>query len=619
MFALACLAVTGARPWTLWAQSPVPSTSVKLATLSETDARQWLTYLASDALQGRQIYTEGYGLAAAYIAENLKAWGLKPIGDTIGDQKSYFQSVKQRGYRVTRNSTITVDVGGQSKTFKHGDHVSFPVGSGGKQALTFNGVEFVGYGIVSSLYKVDDFAGRELKSKLVVSLAGTPATITAAIQAAQAAAAAGGGGGRGGGRMNASAAYMQQTIGVAGVLAFQPAPPPPTAADQALVQAEAELVRATEAVTAARAQASARGGGRRGGGGGGGGGGRGGQTAPVADLTTVQKVDNRVPPTITGDETFYEFLFSGSSEKFADLRAKALAGEPLAPFTINARVSVNIDNEFEVLTTQLSKNVVGMVEGSDPTLKDTYVMYGAHLDHVGYRTAAGGGGGRAGGRGTATTPASGEPDLISNGADDDGSGSTALLGIAKAFATGPRPKRSIVFVWHAGEESGLLGSRYNADFPVVPLDKVQCQLNIDMIGRNRSDDPAQANNVFVIGADRISTDLHNLVVDTSTTLAKPVHLDYEYNDPSDSNSFYTRSDHYSYAAKGIPIAFFFTGTHPDYHGVGDHADKIIYPKLVAIAQLVYQVGFNVANTEKVLVRDNLGPRSGKGFEGKIKK
>jgi Zn-dependent M28 family amino/carboxypeptidase len=158
-----------------------------------------------------------------------------------------------------------------------------------------------------------------------------------------------------------------------------------------------------------------------------------------------------------------------------------------------------------------------------------------------------------------------------------------------------------------------------ADFPVVPLDKVQAQFNIDMIGRNRDDNAGQSNTVFVIGADRISTDLHNLVVDTNSGLAKPLTLDYEYNDPSDPNSFYTRSDHYSYAAKGIPIAFFFTGTHPDYHGAGDHPDKILYPKLTAIAQMVYQAGFNAANSDRTLTRDNKGPRAGRGFSGRIDK
>jgi Zn-dependent M28 family amino/carboxypeptidase len=329
----------------------------------------------------------------------------------------------------------------------------------------------------------------------------------------------------------------------------------------------------------------------------------------AADVTTVQRMDAIVPPIVAADDTFYEFVFG--ADRFKEWRARAEKGEALAPTSVRARVTLTIDNTYEVVSTQLSKNVVGMVEGSDPKLRDTYVMFGSHLDHVGYRTApTAGRGGRAGGEGGAP-PA--QPDLIFNGADDDGSGSTALMGIAKAFATGPKPKRSVIFVWHTAEESGLLGSRYMADFPVVPLEKVQAQFNIDMIGRNRDDQPEQANTVFVIGADRISTDLHNLVVDTNKGLAKPLTLDYEYNDPADPNSFYTRSDHYSYAAKGIPIAFFFTGTHVDYHGAGDHPDKILYPKLTQIAQMVYQSGFNVANSDRTLTRDNKGPRAGRGF------
>jgi Zn-dependent M28 family amino/carboxypeptidase len=239
------------------------------------------------------------------------------------------------------------------------------------------------------------------------------------------------------------------------------------------------------------------------------------------------------------------------------------------------------------------------------------VLFGAHLDHVGYQQSPGGRGGAA---------SAGEaPDLIFNGADDDGSGSTALLGIAKAFATGLKPRRSVVFVWHAAEEAGLLGSRYFADFPPIPIEAVQAQFNIDMIGRNRDDNPAEANTVYVIGADRISTDLHNLLVGANAAAPQPLDLDYEYNDPSDPNSFYTRSDHYSYAVKGIPVAFFFTGTHADYHGAGDHVEKILFPKLVRIAQMIYQAGFALANTERTLERDNLGPRAGRGFAGALTK
>jgi Zn-dependent M28 family amino/carboxypeptidase len=154
-----------------------------------------------------------------------------------------------------------------------------------------------------------------------------------------------------------------------------------------------------------------------------------------------------------------------------------------------------------------------------------------------------------------------------------------------------------------------------ADHPVVPLANVQAELNIDMIGRDRDDDQRQANTVYVIGADRISTDLHNLIVQTNQTLPDPLTLNYEYNDPSDPNSFYTRSDHYSYASKGIPIAFFFTGTHPDYHCVTDQVERIIFPKLVRVAQMIYETGFSLADSPNVLLRDNRGPRAGNGFRG----
>ena len=158
-----------------------------------------------------------------------------------------------------------------------------------------------------------------------------------------------------------------------------------------------------------------------------------------------------------------------------------------------------------------------------------------------------------------------------------------------------------------------------ADFPVVPLEKIQAQFNIDMIGRNRDDDPDQANTVFVIGADRISTDLHNLVVDANKAMAKPLTLDF------DTTTRLTRTA----STRGATT----TATRPrasrsrsslrepipDYHGAGDHADKILYPKLTQITQMVYQAGFSVANTERTLTRDNKGPRAGRGFAGRIDK
>ncbi len=600
--AVAALAVVPARPWSAFAQAPAsagpapaPASGVRFAQLSETDAQEWLSYLASDLLQGRQVFTEGYGLAAAYIAGHLKAWGLKPLGD----EGTYFQTVKRHGYRVTRNSSVTVTVKGQTRTFRHGDHVTFPIQSGGNQTLRFTNVEFAGYGAVAlgGATPHNDFAGRDVKGKLVVWLPGTPASLSGAGR---------GGRGLGGNRAN----YIVQTLGAAAVLGFAPAPAAASPADEALAQAQSALTEAQQAVTTAQNQVRGAGRGARRGGAGGGRGGRAAQGG--ADFSTVLKVDNLTPPQITADEEFHRFLLSAAPVQFDDLMARAAKGEPLTPFTLdNVSVSIQVDNTYDVVSTELTKNVVGLVEGTDPTLRSTYVMFGAHLDHVGYQQSPGGRSGAPAGGGA--------PDLIFNGADDDGSGSTALLGIAKAFATGPRPRRSVVFVWHAGEEAGLLGSRYFADFPPVPLDHVQAQFNIDMIGRNRDNEAGQANTVFVIGADRISTDLHNLVVASNEALPQPLRLDFEYNDPADPNSFYTRSDHYSYAVKGIPVAFFFTGTHPDYHGAGDHVDKILFPKLVRIAQMIYQTGFAVANTDRVLERDNRGPRAGRGFSGPLAK
>jgi Zn-dependent M28 family amino/carboxypeptidase len=178
-------------------------------------------------------------------------------------------------------------------------------------------------------------------------------------------------------------------------------------------------------------------------------------------------------------------------------------------------------------------------------------------------------------------------------------------------------KRSIMFVWHTSEEGGLNGSRFMADHPIVPLEKVSAQLNMDMVGRNRCDEAKEANTVYVVGADRISTELHNVNEDANAALPSPMTLNYELNDPSDLESIYTRSDHYSYASKGVPIIFFTTGLHRDYHYVTDEVDKIEFPKMARITALVYGTAARLANLDHQPRRDNLGPRVGKGQSGRI--
>jgi hypothetical protein len=637
---LALLFFVWAQPWKLSAQAPEFAKGVKYSQVSAAEMKEWLTYLSSDELAGRQVFTEGYGLAAQYIADHLREWGVKPLGAN----GTYLQPVRLKGYKATRNSAVTLESNGQAQTFKHGDHVNFNANAGGKQTLTFESIEFLGYGLPA------DYQGRDIKNKLVVmvpNLAPPPG--------------AGGRGNAGGAAAQAGARNPNPiALGAKAVIMYIPAPPAQTAAEQALAQAQAALTQANQAVAQAQqALVAARGNtnAQRGGGGGGGGGRGRGAAQPVPDFTSVQSVDLPAPPQFSGDETFFQMLFGSGPLKFEDIKAKAEKGEAIAAASLPTKLTISIDNTYELISEQIGHNVAGMIEGSDPVLKNTYVLIGAHLDHIGYNQAGNGRGGSpdacrrrspaaqaavvaagktvqrptapagaGGGRGAnapAAAATSSEPfdqrDFINNGADDDGSGSAAELAVAKAFATGPKPKRSIVFVWHTGEESGLYGSRYNADFPVVPLDRVQVQLNMDMVGRDDCNDLEgdYSNSVFIVGADRISTDVHNVIVQTNNGLGNPLTLDYELNDINDPESVYTRSDHYSYAAKGIPIAFFTTGLHPDYHRVTDSVEKILFPKMARIAQLVYETGFSIANTERVLERDNKGPQTGFGSKAEV--
>jgi hypothetical protein len=544
------------------AQAPAPSSAGRsLARISEADTRVWLTYLSSDLLQGRAVFTEGYGLAASYVAEQLRAMGVKPLG-TGG---SYLQPVVEHGYRVTRNSSITIERDGVTRTFRHGEHVLFPL-TGARRSLSFKGVEFAGYGaaVQGAAVTTTDLTGRNLTGKLAVYVPGAVQT---------------GRGMRGATSFASRSARLVEAHGAAAVIGFASVlPPAPTPQGSGGEPAAA-------------------------------GSGRGGAPAARPDLVTVLNVEHDEAPLLQGDETFFRALFGEAPDRLAAILKTRTANEPLAPATIeDVTVTISIDNTYEVVQARYTSNVVAMVEGSDPQLRDTYVFIGAHLDHVGYANGPSP-------RGRVNVPV--DRDRIWNGADDDGSGSAGLLAIAKAFAEGPKPRRSVVFVWHAGEESGLLGSTYMADNPVVPLDRIQAQLNVDMIGRNRDDKPEQADTLYLIGADRISTDLHNLLVDVNARASRPLTLDYEFNDPADPNSFYTRSDHYSYAAKGIPVAFFFTGEHPDYHANTDTVDKIIFPKLTRIAQFIYESAFTLADRQQGLVRDNRGPRSGVGFSGRL--
>ena len=537
-----------------------------VSSIRTADLKEWLSYVASDELQGRAVYTSGIGLAAAYIEDHVKAWGLKPAGD----QGHYLQTVRVLGIKTTSHATVTVDVNGESRTFADGAGVAFPKNMGGKRRFTVDRVEFAGYGLDAPAANHMDFRGKDVKNAVVVWLGargpkGVDGTVYRRVLA---------------GRNR----YATEQLGAAAAIGER-------------APAGGRGGRGDAAATPVS----------------GGGGGR-GTPLPAPDFTTVQRLDTPIPPSVTADDQFFEFLFSHAPATFDELKRKAAAQEPLPQFALDGvKITFNTDAEYQTVRTQLTQNVVAMVEGSDPQLKNTYVAFGAHYDHVGYAegevVGAGGDARRLGARGRVT--AGKEDDRIWNGADDDGSGTVAVMALAKAFAEGPHPRRSLLFVWHAGEESGLLGSRYYADYPTVPIDSIVTQLNIDMIGRNRDDKTSEASTVYVVGSDRISTELHNLNRTANSAMPKPLTLNYEFNDPSDTEQLYTRSDHYSYAAKGIPIIFFTTGLHPDYHANTDEVSKIEFDKLAHITQLVYETGVRVANLDHAPARDNKGPRAGR--------
>jgi Zn-dependent M28 family amino/carboxypeptidase len=233
-----------------------------------------------------------------------------------------------------------------------------------------------------------------------------------------------------------------------------------------------------------------------------------------------------------------------------------------------------------------SENVLAFVKGTEKP--DEVVVISAHLDHEGIKNGK-----------------------IYNGADDDGSGTVAILEIAQAFKMaekeGKGPKRSILFLHVTGEEKGLLGSKYYTENPVYPLANTVCDLNIDMVGRIDSRHKEDPNYVYLIGSDKLSTELHK-VSEAVNKKYTNINLDYKYNDENDPNRFYYRSDHYNFAKHNIPIIFYFNGTHADYHQPSDTPDKINYELLENRTRLIFHTAWEVANRDTRIFADKAAPK-----------
>lgn len=220
-----------------------------------------------------------------------------------------------------------------------------------------------------------------------------------------------------------------------------------------------------------------------------------------------------------------------------------------------------------------SDNILGFIEGSEKP--EEVLVISAHYDHDGIKNG-----------------------VIYPGADDNGSGSIAVVELAKAFAKakkdGNGPKRSILFLHVTAEEIGLHGSRYYSENPVYPIKNTIANINIDMIGRRGKGKEEDDNYVYLIGADRLSQDLHD-IADAATKKYTNMQVDFTFNDPKDPNRFYFRSDHYNFAKKNIPSMFYFSGVHDDYHTTKDTADRIDYPLYLARTKAIFAVAWDLAN------------------------
>ena len=287
------------------------------------------------------------------------------------------------------------------------------------------------------------------------------------------------------------------------------------------------------------------------------------RTKLAADQQKAERI------TITLSDTGLAKLMSASKVKQKKIDKKGrLAFEK--KFPVNFVLDINKPNR-EIN----GDNVIAYIKGSEKPRE--LIVITAHYDHLGI-----------------------EGDKVYNGADDDGTGTVSLLEIAQSFSLavkeGHGPKRSILIMPVSGEEKGLLGSKYYTDNPVFPLEQTVANLNIDMIGRYDENHEDDSNYVYLIGSDKLSNELHELSEAVNQTYSH-FNLDYRYNEDDDPNRFYYRSDHYNFAKNNIPVIFYFSGVHDDYHKPTDTVDKIDFDKTTRIARLVFYTAWELANRE----------------------
>ena len=480
--------------------------------IQSTDLEADLAFLASTDLKGRNAGSAEDHIATDYIAAEFMRLGLKPVGDN----GTYFQNMEIYTANIDRNAmTLTAKISGVEHTYKFNQDFHWS-----RQSLhpasACGSIVFAGYGIDAPEYSYNDFSDIDLKGKVVLVLGREPQANDANSKFA--------------GTWDTYHAFFWEKAeevrkrGAAGLLLVQ------------------DRVRRDVKQTPASSPRPS-----------------GGPSFALAgEMWDI--------PTFTISRDVADQVLAPTGKTTDNLQA-AIDGT-LRPASLDVPASsACLSKNFTDLQTHNGRNVVALLEGSDPNLKSQAIIVTAHHDHMG--------------------EANGH---IYNGADDDASGVAALLEIAKAFVAGKvHPKRSILFVAYDGEERIFLGSYYYVTHPIVPLDKTIANINMDMIGRNENDanwavpPDGNVNMVNVLGT-RYNPDLRKVIDDENDRIG--LKLDYKM-DVVDPDSLWSRSDHFWFATLHIPQVEFQTGLHPDYHTDHDTWDRINYPKLTKIARLVF--------------------------------
>jgi len=486
-------------------------------TITKENAYEHLSVLASDEYEGRETGKKGAWMAADYIRNHFKSFGLK--GPVNGN---YFQKIDMVNYDLAQILTVDGQAAEAIKDFY------IPGQTVAKDGFAFNtnSILFVGYGLNKDGY--NDFEGQNVAGKVVMLFKsgqpiGSPATTPATVRADALA-------------LNGKLKFLTENKATAVIVV-----------DLTIDNMSSNLKAYLE-------------------------------SSPLV-MKTQENIDKMKAiqglVTINIGSVVAEKIFAAASTSIEGIKKKiADSGKPASQ---EIKISVSASAQ-KVEQPVRAENVLGFLEGSDPKLKKEVVVVTGHYDHIGLTT-------------------SGE-DKVNNGADDDGSGTTGVLMLAEAFAkakkAGYGPKRSILFMTVVGEEKGLLGSEWYSEHPIFPLENTITDLNIDMIGRGDKDHESDNNFVYIIGSDMLSSDLDRIGKKANKDYVN-INLDERYNNRTDPNRFYYRSDHYNFAKHGIPVIFYFNGVHPEYHQPGDEIAKIDFPMLAKRAQLVYFTAWELAN------------------------